>query len=57
MAHLSHPTLSLRRTAAPVSDTTRSHPPGLSWLQRWLLGQWQAACRRAERPGRTVPRY
>lgn len=57
MAHLSHPTLPLRRAAAPVSDTTRSQPPGPSRLQRWLLGQWQAACRHAERPGRTVPRY
>ncbi|HEU5297377.1 MAG TPA: hypothetical protein VFU71_21545 [Burkholderiaceae bacterium] len=26
-------------------------------VARWLLRSWEAACRRAERPTRFVPRY
>lgn len=57
MAHLSHPIFSLRHTAAPFSDATRSQPSGPSLIRRVLLRLWASACHHAERPGRIVPRY
>lgn len=44
------PHLAALRNKAPWS--TPAHR-----LTQWLLGYWQAQCRRAERPRRIVPRY